>query len=239
MSTPTWQQILQRAQQSLAVWQTHSPGFAVRGLTLASHTADVAALSPAGQAAEDAQEVADDARAARDAVQAAVAEINTRLPRKLDGDLMPDDPFHADLEDIRRVDSDSGKGIQQRGQKVIAVWKKLNARNAAASPVIAPLAVGGVTLATFTAQVESLPGQQQTVEDKEALLRDARGDLRKLAAKVDAANKRWYAAWQGEFAAGTPEGDALGQIDTESGGSGGGIGGGGGGDGGGGNPPTG
>jgi len=221
MATPTWQQILLRAQQSLAVWQQHSPTFKVGALTLAAHQADAAALAPAGQSAEDEQDVVDDARAARDAAQAAVSSMNVRLPRKLDGELMPDDPFHADLEDIRAVDSsDSRASTLTRGQKVVALWKKVNARNAAASPVLPALTVGGTTLAAFQAQVEGLPGLQQTVENKEAGLRDKRGDLRRLASKVDTNNKRWYAAWQGEFPAGTPEGDALSQITTESGGSG-------------------
>lgn len=103
---------------------------------------------------------------------------------------------------------------------MVALWKKVNARNAAASPVVPALLVGGVALATFQARVEGLPALQQTVEHKEANLRDKRGDLRRLADKVDTNNKRWYAAWQGEFPAGTPEGDALAQISTESGGSG-------------------
>lgn len=220
MATPTWQQILERGQQTLAVWQQHSPGFTTRGLTLAAHQTDVAALSPASQLVADAQDVVDDARAARDAVIGSVAETCIRLPRKLDGELMPDDPYHADLEDIRRFDAESLPTTVSRGQRVLSLWKKLNARNAAASPVIPPLLVGGVAVATFQTQLESLPAKQQTVQDKEAILRDRRGELRTLATKVDRNNKRWYAAWQGEFPAGTPEGDALGQITTEGGGSG-------------------
>lgn len=222
MAISIWQQILSRGQQTLAVWQQHAPGFALRNLTLASHTADVTALAPAGQAAEDAQEGVDNAREDRDATLAAVSGMNTRLPRKMDGELLPDDPFHADLEDIRRVSSVSGPATLERGQKVVALWKKVNARNAAASPVIPAVTVGGVTLATFTAQVESLPVKTQAVEDQEAALRDVRGALRALAARTDQNNKRWYAGWQGEFPAGTPEGDALSQITTSGGGHGGG-----------------
>ena len=222
MAIPMWQQILNRGQQTLAVWQLHAPAFALRNLTLASHTADVAALAPAGQATEDAQEGLDDAREDRDAALGVVAATNTRLPRKLDGELLPDDPFHADLEDIRRVASVSGPATLERGQKVVALWKKLNARNAAASPVIPPVTVGGVTLADFTAQVESLSAKGQTVQDKEAALRDLRGDLRTLAASVDQNNKRWFAGWEGEFAPGSPEREALAQIDTGSGSGGGG-----------------
>lgn len=105
MATPTWQQILLRAQQSIAVWQQHSPSFKVGALTLAAQQTDVAVLASAGQSMEDEQDVVDDAQAARDAAQGAVSSMNVRVPRKLDGELMPNDPFHADLEDIRAVDS--------------------------------------------------------------------------------------------------------------------------------------
>lgn len=40
--------------------------------------------------------------------------------------------------------------------------------------------------------------------------------LRTLATKVDVNNKRWFAAWEGEFATGSPERAALSQIDTGS-----------------------
>jgi hypothetical protein len=119
MATSTWQQILLRAQQTLAVWQQHSPPFKVGTLTLAAHQADGTALAPAGQADADAEDVVDDARAARDAAQATVNSMNTRLPRKLDGELLPDDPFHADLEDVRTIDNrNSGAAIRgKRGRE--------------------------------------------------------------------------------------------------------------------------
>jgi hypothetical protein len=41
-----------------------------------------------------------------------------------------------------------------------------------------------------------------------------RSDLRALSKKVDMNNKRWYEAWQGNYAEGTAERDALNQIDT-------------------------
>lgn len=174
MSIPAWQHILNRGQQTVAVWQQFSSGFTVGPLTLAAHQSNVDDLPLKAQTMSHAQDAVDDARAARDAAQSSVSSLNTRVPRKLDGDLLPDDPFHADLEDIRTTPSDSGPSILTRGQKVVALWNKLNTRNAAASPVVPALLVGGTALAAFQAQVESLPSLQQSVEDKEAALRDTR-----------------------------------------------------------------
>ncbi len=62
------------------------------------------------------------------------------------------------------------------------------------------------------------------MEDTRSALSDVRSALRTLADRVDRNNKRWYAAWQGTFPVGTPENDALSQIETGgSGGSGGGT----------------
>lgn len=98
----------------------------------------------------------------------------------------------------------------------MSLWDKYNVRRAAATPAKAALTVGGKTLAQYKAEVEGLPGKMLAVEKSESVLRDARSDLRVLAARVDTNNKRWYAAWSGEFSAGSPEREALGQIDTGS-----------------------
>jgi hypothetical protein len=65
MPNQAWQTIHSRGEQTLAVWNAHSPAFKVGEMTFALHQADVQGLPPLGQAAEDAQDVVDDARAAR------------------------------------------------------------------------------------------------------------------------------------------------------------------------------
>ncbi len=219
MATPTWQTILARGQQTVGVWTQFAPAFNVDDLTLALHEADVNALAPLGLIVEQKQDAVDDARTARDATAKAIGDFGVRMARKLDGELSPADPFHRDLEDIRSVAFDSIPGTLSRGQKTVSLWEKYNARRAAATPAKPALTVGGRTLALYKADVEALPGKTLGVEKAESVLRDARGDLRTLAARVDSNNKRWYAAWSGEFAAGSPERMALGQIDTGSPGS--------------------
>ena len=224
MPTPYWQIILQRGQQTIAVWNQHAPGFTVgtgaAKLTLAAHSAEVAALAPLGQGVENDQEPLDDARAERDGLAGEIGSFSVRLMRKLDGELAPDDTLHGDLGDVRAVRLVSLADALTRGQKTVAPWLKYNGRRAAAQPPEGPVLVGGKTQAQYAAMVAALPGKMQAVETLESDLNRARGDLRRLAAKVDSANKRWYAAWQGEFPAGTPEGDALSQITTEGGGAG-------------------
>lgn len=213
-SNDTWQTIHQRGQQTNAVWNTHAPAFTVGTLTLALHQADVAALPAAGQALASEQDVVDAARAARDATCDLIKDLATRAPRVLDGALDFGDPLHGDLDDIRLVEITGLDTIISRGQRVRSVWEKVNVRNAALVPPIPALVVGSKTVADLVAALTELPVKTQAVEDTRSVLSDKRSSLRALAGKVDKNNKRWYAAWEGNFPAGSPERDALTQIDT-------------------------
>lgn len=215
-----WQSIHTRGQQTNAVWQTHAPALNVSELTLALHQADVAAMPPASQLVADKQDLLDDKRAARDAAIATIRDLTVRMPRKIEGELAHDDPFHKDLRDIRTVEVTSPETALTRGQRTIALLKKYNARNAAALPVRPPLTVGGLGVAVLEAAVGGLPGTTQAVEDAISGLKDLRDAQGVLSGRVDRNNKRWYVAWKGEFVAGSPERSALSQIDTGSSGEG-------------------
>jgi len=68
------------------------------------------------------------AKGARDATAATIRDLATRLPRKMDGDLAPEDPFQDDLRDIRVIDMTGLDSIQARGQRALSLWKKYNLR---------------------------------------------------------------------------------------------------------------
>jgi len=154
------------------------------------------------------------AKGARDATAATIRDLATRLPRKMDGDLAPEDPFQDDLRDIRVIDMTGLDSIQARGQRALSLWKKYNLRLLAGA--LPALLVGGTPAAALETALGQLPVLTQGVENARSVLSDTRSALRTRAATVDAESKRWYAAWQGEFAAGSAELAALSQIDTGS-----------------------
>lgn len=214
MMNDSWQTILQRAQQTVAVWNQHNPTFTVGGLTATAHAADGALLEPRAQAVVTAEDAVDTARNARDAAVALITGLSIRAPRKMDGELAVRDPFHADLKHIRSVEVTGLESAVVRGQRTLSLWEKLNVRNAAAVPVVPPLLVGGKTAANLAAALTGLPALTQIVENKGSALNDRRSDLSEVKERVYSNNIRWYAAWQGEYLPGTPERDALSQIDT-------------------------
>ena len=212
----TWQQIQARGQQSVGVWGQWNPTLKVGADTLTIFGTAVQALPGAAQNVAIQEDVVDDARAARNERVALLTLLGVQMPRKLDGDLDADDAYHKDLLDIRGVEMTGMGSAETRGQMVNSLWLKLNARLAAEVPAKPALTVGGKTQAQLQAALTELPGKKQAVETAVSLLNDRRATLRGFMRTVDSLNKRWYAAWQGEYAEGTPERDALSQIDTGS-----------------------
>lgn len=212
----TWQTIQERGQQSVGVWGQWNPTFTVGNDTLTILDTRVQALPGAAQAVKTQEDAVDDARAARNTRVALITLLAVQMPRKLDGDLTEEDPYHKDLLDIRGTEITGIDTAQTRGQMVFSLWTKLNARLAAETPAKPALLVGGKTVANLDTAMTELPGKEQAVVNAVSLLNDKRATLRTGMRTTDSLNKRWYAAWQGEYAEGTPERDALSQIDTGS-----------------------
>ena len=220
MMNDSWQTILQRAQSTNAIWGQHAPGFTVGTLTLALHQADAALLEPAAQAVVTAEDAVDSARDDRDSSMNFIKDLAIRAPRKMDGELSVGDPYHSDLKHIRAVEMTGLETTVTRGQRTVSLWQKLNARNAAMVPPLPAMTVGGATVTQLAAALTGLPLKTQAVENAASFLGDRRSDLLVLKERVYTNNIRWFAAWEGEFVEGSPERNALSQIDTGSGGGG-------------------
>lgn len=212
----SWQTLAKRGQGSTAIWRTHSAGFTFGEVTLPLHQDDVDALPVAAQAVVTQEDAVDTARAARDGKIAIIKDLAIRFPRKLDGELSARDSFHSDLRHIRAVEMDGISSVTTRGQRAFSLWMKFNARRVAAGGT--PFLVGGLSVTVLGDALESLPDMTQLVANEVSTLNDLRDDLLKLKDRVDTNNKRWYAAWEGEFLAGSAERNALSQIDTGGGG---------------------
>lgn len=211
-----WQLIETRGQQTLGVWGTFDPTFKVGDVTFAAHSTAVAALEPLAQLVTDQDTVVNAARALRDVNLDLVQDMNVRMPRKLSGDLPKGDPLHHDIDLLRGIRLTSEDRNEERGLKVHSLWKKYNERQTTQMPPKPVLIVGGITVESFGSALGQLEPNDQTVEDELAERRKRASALTDAMEEVDVNNKRWYASWSGEFAVGTPEHDALAQIDTGS-----------------------
>jgi hypothetical protein len=143
-------------------------------------------------------------------------DLCIRFPRKLEGDLTPNDPLHKEISDLRDINPDTPDNVAARTRRTISLWNRINTPRLAAVPPQDPYKVGGIEVAALQAALNNQNTLMQNVENERGLFKKKAEALRLLAVKVDENNKRWYAAWEGEFPAGSPERNALSQIDTGS-----------------------
>lgn len=209
-----WEDIFHRGQQSIGVWNAFAQALTVGEVTLAGHTTDTTALQTKANERDVQQDVVDVARDARDTNLRFMEDLCVRFPRKLEGDLAPTDPLHAEITDLRSINPDSSDTVAARVRRTVSLWNRVNAQRAAAVPPLPAFTVGGTLVAALDAALTSQNTLLQNIENERGKLTQKRESLRALAEKVDRNNKRWYAAWEGEFAAGSAERAALSQIDT-------------------------
>ncbi len=204
----------QRGQQTLAVWNTHAATFQVGALTLAAHTTDVALLMTHVNDRDVQQDVQDDAVLARDANFGSLRDIVVRVPQLIEATLEDGDRLHSDLDDVFAVDPNRTHGGMERARRVVSLWNRVNILRAAMTPALPALTLGATTVANLQTLLTNHPGLLQTVEDERSELNQKTSLLKTTSRRIDRNNKRWYAAWSQNFAIGSPENDALSQIDT-------------------------
>ncbi len=212
-----WEPIRDRGNATIAVWAEFNSGFTVGTLTLAAHTADVEAFEGTVQARDDAEDEYDQAIDAKDANLATLADLNTRAVSVIRGNLEEGDALLLELNDVSGMSNQGSGKIMARGRKLSTLWKKVNVARAAATPPLGAIEVGGAVVDAVDTALSANEPLLKAVAEKLSAWNSARSALKTLANKVDKNNKRWYEAWSGNYAVGSPQYDALSQIDTESG----------------------
>lgn len=209
-----YQEVHQRGLQTNGVWGQHSPAFKAGKLTLTAHTADVGDILTKASLWEASNSALETVRDARDTLDTEVKSLCVHGPDAIEGDLEEGEELLDDLDPIRAIRMTNPQKSLERGRKLVPAWTKANLRRTTAVPPDPELKAKGMTLAQFQTKMTDLTTALQTVETKVSDERKAAGALKRAFQKVDQQNKKWFVAWQGEFAEGTPERDALDQIDT-------------------------
>ena len=213
-----WQIALQRSEQTQGVWALND-GFLVRSISKDDHSDHANEVFTAATVEEVAADALDTAEAAERTEYDFFQELNGAISQRLDSEVPDDAPLQRDVDEITGIRATSRSAIEQRALKTVVCWKKVNTAGAAAVPPVPPVVVRSVSVATYEARWSALPGVRQATEELAATWRSKNSDLKKVARRLDRENKDWYQAWKSEFLPGTPEGDALAGVDTESSGA--------------------
>lgn len=208
-----WYDVLDRSFDSVSVWGL-APTFPVGHLNLAQHSSDTALLSGHILLCTDAEASLLTARVGRDNHATSLRDLYTRACRLMQGTVEAGNRMADQVRAARRIDGQSFRAVEDKGDKVLSAWKEINAYRATLNPALPALLVGTVALGDVQSTLGNYRQLLAAVSDKQAFLSTKKTNLRALVYKIDKNNKRWYQAWLGQFAAGSPERAALSQIDT-------------------------
>ncbi|MES2657710.1 MAG: hypothetical protein V4689_03775 [Verrucomicrobiota bacterium] len=213
----SWQITQARALQTRGVWNL-ADSFTVGGLSYDHHEDFLTELGDAATTAETNDNLLDTADGVLRTEYAFFQSMNVAIAARLDSEVEDADPLQRDVDEIRSAPS-SRAAIDERTLKTVSCWQKVNAARAAAVPPLPAITVRSTAVAAYDTRWKALPAKRQTRENAAGVWRTSASLLRAVDRKLDRLNKAWYQAWASEFPPGTPEGDALAGVDTESRGS--------------------
>lgn len=218
-----WEITLERLIATCAVWGIN-PTFALKNLTLTSHSTAIAGLTDAANLRALKEGDLSDKRALRDNVLGVIKDVIVRVPGIIGNKLEDGDDLQDQLDLVFSVSGPfTETSALRRSGYLFGLWADFNALLAAQVPAQTPLtlAVTGnpaMDLGAFMSLCSNFAMLRSEVQTAEREVNKAKTALRALESKTDRGNKRWYGAWMKQFPEGTPEGDAaLSQIPTEQG----------------------
>lgn len=209
-----WYAGYDRGLETIAIWGNRAPLLMVGELSLGQHAGEVLALSQHLLQCDQAAQVLETMLDGRDAAAATLRDLCMRGCRLVTGTLPAGDPAIGKVQAVYAVRGQSFRAVQDKCSKLVAVWEAVNARRAALQPAQPALLIGTTDVASFGSQLGNYGQVLSQLAVKEDLFMEKKTVLRLASARVDRNNKRWYKAWQGQFAKGSPELAALSQIDT-------------------------
>lgn len=210
-----WQVTQARAHQTHGVW-TLDAGFTVAGTDIMTHDGATSALLAAATLTEDKKNTLDTQNGDLGVEYDFFKSMNTAIAARLDSEVPDDHPLQKDIDQIRLIPSNRSR-IEERTLKTCAAWEKVNDWLAAKVPPLPAVTLRGTTAAAYRTRWLALPGKRNAQEVAEADWRTSLSELRIADRLLDRMNKDWYQAWKSEYPPGTPEGDALAGVDTETG----------------------
>lgn len=214
MKNRYWYDIHGRGVDTVAVWTTFAPTFNVGELSLAAHSTDVNLFNSLILEWRQAQDALSLARSNRDTNAEALHGVCLRALRLFSGTLKPTDNLIKEVGGVTAVKGESQGALTEKCLRLASLWIAVNAHRAALTPAQPALTVDTIDAASFQNMVNNHALLNQTVATRRTESSQKTTSLRAVALRVDENNKRWYKAWQGQFAADTAQRNSLSLIKT-------------------------
>ena len=216
MNNRYWYDIHSRGVDTFAVWTAFAPTFVVGELTLVAHSADVNLFNSLILEWSQAQDALNLARSNRDTSATSLGVVCQRALKLISGTLKPTDNLLKEVRSVTGIQGESQGAINEKCLRLASLWMAVNTHRAALTPAQPALTVDTTDVSSFQSMVGNHAMLNQIVATHRTALSQKTTALRVVATRVDTNNKRWYKAWQGQFAAGTAQREALSLINTGS-----------------------
>lgn len=214
-----WEDSLNRALKTLAVWKAHAPAQQIGNTGVVEFSALIDAFEPLAQARTAEQYERDAAERDVEGVLFRMKVLGTKVPKIIEGHLDENPRLMKDVNALYRVNPRSEPTILKRARELVPVWELANTEMAALTPPQDPItrSIGGVahTLAMLQALVDGYADLIKSLQKKESDLHAAHENLRAHGRTVDHLSKRWYKVVKESHDAGDPVYEALAGIPTE------------------------
>ena len=203
-----------RGVDTVAVWTLFGATFNVGELTLAAHAAEVNSFNGRVLELVQAEDALGMARSNRDETAATLRTVCSRALQLISGSLPQGHALNKEVAKVYGIRGASLEAMNRRCLDLVGVWEQANVFRAAQSPAQPPITVDATVVSGFQSSLGNFALQITQVSTKRGHLSEKMTNLRNAATRVDQNNKRWYRAWQGQFAKGTAAREALNLIDT-------------------------
>jgi hypothetical protein len=209
-----WQDVLDRAQVTHAVWDNWFSDLAVGGVALDAFQDLMDDLQPTAQARDTAVQTVDNAQQTRDFAVTEVRLLDVKVPQIMEGQLDEESGLLDDLGKVYGVDPNTPAKALKRGQLLAPLWASANAWLLGRTPPRPAIVRGTVTQANFLTKLAELTPLGQSVADADEALDAARGLLRRKAKRVESLCIRFLKAARGVADDGSAADEALDTIPT-------------------------
>ncbi len=208
-----WQDIQERAQATIAVWQVHFAGLTLGATDLAAFETLTEALPGQAQTRDDRQQDLDGARQARDFAAQALRNVAMRVPKIIEGRLDPESGVIDDLDKVYAIQPRSFDKIEARGRRLLPVWNSANTWLAAQVPPQEQVTYGAFDADLFSDELDNF-GLLQAVANAGERDDAGRDTLNGAARKVEKLCIRFLKVAKGTAEPGSPAEASLDTIPT-------------------------
>ena len=209
-----WQNILTRADATMAVWTTFFPTLKLGSVSTLEFSGLKSALPTLASARDVKVQALDVAGQAVDFSWNELRIISLKVPKLIDGVMDPTSGLLDDLDKVYGVVPYSPDKTIKRCNLLAPVWASVDAFQIASIPIRPAIVRLGVTQAIFVSKISSYYPLASTVKSAELNLDEARRSLRESARNVELLCIRFLNAAGGSADVGSPAEQALASIPT-------------------------